>query len=293
MSKIRKAVIPAAGLGTRFLPITKAQPKEMLPVVDKPVIQYVVEEAIQSGIDDIIIITGRNKRAIEDHFDRCIELEHKFPSVAGKKPSGAYLDVNDIPNIHYIRQREPKGLGDAILLSEKHCNDEPFVVLLGDTITISPDNEKTCTSQMIQAFSKFDCSMIAIEPVPENKIPDYGIINGDLIAENLYNIKDIIEKPAIADAPSNLGAIGCYLFTPEIFSHLKQTQPGKSGEIQLTDAIKNLSRSIGIITNCQRYDIGDKIGWMKAFFELALLREEFHDELISIFHDKVCTRGDS
>ncbi|MDD3573974.1 MAG: sugar phosphate nucleotidyltransferase, partial [Methanospirillum sp.] len=169
---VRKVVIPAAGLGTRFLPITKAQPKEMLPVVDKPVIQYVVEEAVKSGIDDIIIITGRNKRAIEDHFDRCIELEDKFSS-SQDLTSHAYVDITDIPNIHYIRQREPKGLGDAILLTEKHCNDEPFVVLLGDTITIAPEGEPTCTSQMIQAYNKYKKSIIAIEPVPEYKIPDY------------------------------------------------------------------------------------------------------------------------
>lgn len=284
---VRKVVIPAAGLGTRFLPITKAQPKEMLPVVDKPVIQYVVEEAVKSGIDDIIIITGRNKRAIEDHFDRCIELEDKFSS-SQDLTSHAYVDITDIPNIHYIRQREPKGLGDAILLTEKHCNDEPFVVLLGDTITIAPEGEPTCTSQMIQAYNKYERSIIAIEPVPDYKIPDYGIINGRKIEKDHYLIEDIIEKPSIEDAPSNLGAIGCYLFTPEIFTRLRETKPGKGGEIQLTDAIRTLSGSIGLVTNCQRYDIGDKLGWMKAFFELALQRDEFRDELIAILHENVC-----
>lgn len=287
---VRKVVIPAAGLGTRFLPITKAQPKEMLPVVDKPVIQYVVEEAVASGIDDIIIVTGRNKRAIEDHFDRSIELEQKFPSNTGSGTSDAFIDLSDIPNIHYIRQREPKGLGDAILLTEKHCNDEPFVVLLGDTITIAPDGEKTCTSQMIQAYNTYNQSIIAVEPVPEKKIPDYGIIDGNLIEERIYQIKDIVEKPAVKDAPSNLGAIGCYLFTSEIYTHLKEIPPGKGGEIQLTDAIKRLSQSLGMVTNCRRYDIGDKIGWMNAFFELALSREEFRDDLISILQEKICTR---
>ena len=285
---VRKVVIPAAGLGTRFLPITKAQPKEMLPVVDKPVIQYVVEEAVASGIDDIIIITGRNKRAIEDHFDRCIELEDKFSSNP-ESTSHTYVDITDIPNIHYIRQREPKGLGDAILLTEKHCNDEPFVVLLGDTITIAPKGELTCTSQMIQAYNKYERSIIAIEPVPDYKIPDYGIIDGKKIEKDHYLIENIIEKPSIEDAPSNLGAIGCYLFTPEIFTRLRQTKPGKGGEIQLTDAIRTLSGSIGLVTNCQRYDIGDKLGWMKAFFELALQRDEFRDELIAILHENVCT----
>ncbi|WP_373839214.1 UTP--glucose-1-phosphate uridylyltransferase GalU [Methanospirillum sp.] len=285
---VRKVVIPAAGLGTRFLPITKAQPKEMLPVVDKPVIQYVVEEAVASGIDDIIIITGRNKRAIEDHFDRCIELEDKFSSNPGFT-SHTYVDITDIPNIHYIRQREPKGLGDAILLTEKHCNDEPFVVLLGDTITIPPKGELTCTLQMIQAYNKYERSIIAIEPVPDYKIPDYGIIDGKKIEKDHYLIENIIEKPSIEDAPSNLGAIGCYLFTSEIFPRLRQTKPGKGGEIQLTDAIRTLSGSIGLVTNCQRYDIGDKLGWMKAFFELALQRDEFRDELIAILHENVCT----
>lgn len=288
--KVRKVVIPAAGLGTRFLPITKAQPKEMLPVVDKPVIQYVVEEAVSSGIDDIIIVTGRNKRAIEDHFDRCIELERKFPINSGSEASNAFIDLSDVPNIHYIRQREPKGLGDAILLTEKHCNDEPFVVLLGDTITIAPEGELTCTSQMIQAFEKYGKSIIAVEPVPEKKIPDYGIIDGDHIEERLYQIKNIVEKPAVKDAPSNLGAIGCYLFTSEIYTHLKEIPPGKGGEIQLTDAIKRLSQSIGMVTNCRRYDIGDKIGWMQAFFELALSRDEFRDDLLSILQDRVCIR---
>lgn len=287
--KVRKVVIPAAGLGTRFLPITKAQPKEMLPVVDKPVIQYVVEEAVASGIDDIIIITGRNKRAIEDHFDRSIELEDKFSS-SGNGNSDAFIDISDIPNIHYIRQREPKGLGDAILITEKHCNDEPFVVLLGDTITIAPEGEPTCTSQMIQAYSKYNKSIIAVEPVPEYKIPDYGIIEGKEIEKGAFDIQDIIEKPSIDEAPSNLGAIGCYLFTPEIFDQLKKTKPGKGGEIQLTDAIRKLSGTIGLVTNCRRYDIGDKLGWMKAFFELALQRDEFRNDLITILRENICDK---
>lgn len=285
---VRKVVIPAAGLGTRFLPITKAQPKEMLPVVDKPVIQYVVEEAVASGIDDIIIITGRNKRAIEDHFDRCIELEDKLSAHSEGQKTDAFVDLSEIPNIHYIRQREPKGLGDAILLTEKHCNDEPFVVLLGDTITIAPNGVPTCTSQMIQAFNKYQKSIIAVEPVPEFKIPDYGIIDGNEIESGHFEIKEIIEKPAIEAAPSNLGAIGCYLFTPEIFTELKQTTPGKGGEIQLTDAIRRLSGSIGLVTNCRRYDIGDKLGWMKAFFELALQRDEFREDLMAILREDVC-----
>jgi UTP--glucose-1-phosphate uridylyltransferase len=282
---VKKVVIPAAGLGTRFLPITKAQPKEMLPVVDKPVIQYVVEEAVQSGIDDIIIITGRNKRAIEDHFDRCPELEHKFRGGIENSCTDSLSEIMEYPNIHYIRQREQRGLGDAVLLAEKHCNDEPFVVLLGDTITLAPPGQPTCTCQMIAAYQKYQRSVIAIEPVPEYKIKDYGIIEGTCIAENTYQITNIIEKPSIQDAPTNLGAIGCYLFTPDIFDHIRETEYGHGGEVQLTDAIRELDNPIGLITNCRRYDIGDKLGWMKAFIELTLLHEEFKHDLLPFLRD--------
>lgn len=276
---VRKVVIPAAGLGTRFLPITKAQPKEMLPVVDKPVIQYVVEEAVRSGIDDIIIITGRTKRAIEDHFDRCPELELKFKPGTSNHMTESLSELLEYPEIHYIRQRDQRGLGDAVLLAEKHCNGEPFVVLLGDTITISPPGQPTCTSQMIQAYERYGRSIIAVEPVPEYKIQDYGIIDGKEIDANTYQITDIVEKPALKDAPSNLGAIGCYVFTQEIFDNIRNTEKGHGGEVQLTDAIRKLPEPIGLITNCRRYDIGDKLGWMKAFMELALLRDEFRDDL--------------
>ena len=189
---IRKVVIPAAGLGTRFLPITKAQPKEMLPVVDKPVIQYVVEEAVKSGFDDIIIITGRNKRSIEDHFDRCHELEERLSGQNGTEPyAKAFFALEEIPEIHYIRQREQKGLGDAVLLAEKHCDDEPFAVLLGDTITIEPIGCETCTSQMNEVFKKYGKSVVAVEEVPDYKLKDYGIIDGELAAPNIYVINSI------------------------------------------------------------------------------------------------------
>ncbi len=282
---VNKVVIPAAGLGTRFLPMTKAQPKEMLPVVDKPVIQYVVEEAVSSGIDDILIITGRTKRSIEDHFDRCPELEMKF----GPDSQSIYHDslstLSSYPEIHYVRQREQRGLGDAVLLAEKHCNGEAFVVLLGDTITLSPPGQPTCTSQMVAAYEKYGRSIIAVEPVPDFKIKDYGIIDGTPIDEKTYRIVDIVEKPAVADAPSNLGAIGCYLFTPEIFDLIRETGKGHGGEIQLTDAIRKLDEPIGLITNCRRYDIGDKLGWMKAFVELSLMRDEFRDDLKELFRE--------
>lgn len=277
--KVRKVVIPAAGLGTRFLPITKAQPKEMLPVVDKPVIQYVVEEAILSGIEDIIIITGRNKRAIEDHFDRCFELEAKFNNRKGNEFSETLESLSEFPDIHFIRQREQRGLGDAVLHAEKHCDNEPFAVLLGDTICVSPKNVGTCTRQMIDAFDKYHRAIIAVEPVPQYKIRDYGIIDGRELEKNVYEIYDIVEKPAPEHAPSNLGAIGRYILTPDIFPLLHEAAPGVGGEIQLTDALRKLSNPVGLVTNCRRYDIGDKLGWMKSSIELTLEREEFARDL--------------
>lgn len=292
-SGIRKVVIPAAGLGTRFLPITKAQPKEMLPVVDKPVIQYVVEEAVRSGIEDIIIITGRNKRSIEDHFDRCHELEERLSKQNGREPyAKAFFALQDIPEIHYIRQREQKGLGDAVLLAEKHCDNEPFAVLLGDTITIEPNGSETCTGQMNEVWKEYGKSVIAVEEVPDYKIKDYGIIEGEMIAPSIYSIDSIIEKPAPEDAPSNLGAIGRYIFNPEIFDCLKSVRPGYGGEIQLTDAIEKLDHPLGLVTNCIRYDIGDKSGWMKAWIELTLAREEFHDEILSFMQELLKKEGD-
>jgi UTP--glucose-1-phosphate uridylyltransferase len=276
---VRKAVIPAAGLGTRFLPITKVQPKEMLPVVDKPVIQYVVEEAILSGIDDILIITGRNKRAIEDHFDRSFELEMKFKDSENNPFYDALSTISDMPDIHFIRQREQKGLGDAILHAERHCNDEPFAVLLGDTICLSPQNIEPCTRQLIDAYEQYHKTIIAIEPVIKNKIKDYGIIDGTEIRKGVYSILDIVEKPAPEKAPSNLGATGRYILTPEIFPLLHDITAGYGGEIQLTDALRRLDAPIGFVANCRRYDIGDKISWMKSSIELTLEREEFAGEM--------------
>jgi UTP--glucose-1-phosphate uridylyltransferase len=272
-------VIPAAGLGTRFLPLTKAQPKEMLPVVDKPVIQYVVEEAVASGIEDILIITGRSKRAIEDHFDVCFELEWKLKQ---KGDSALYEQTESLSNmvdIHYIRQKEQKGLGDAILHAERHCDGEPFAVLLGDTITIPEKCEKTCTNQMIDAFSRFQRSIIAVEPVARDKIKDYGIIDGKELESGAYNIQNIVEKPKPENAPSNLGAIGRYVLTPDIFGLLKDTLPGHGNEVQLTDALRRLNGPIGLVAKCRRYDIGDKLGWMKSNIELSLEREEFSGDL--------------
>lgn len=278
-ASIRRAVIPAAGMGTRFLPITRAQPKEMLPVVDKPVIQYVVEEAISSGIEDILIITGRGKRAIEDHFDKSCELERKLKKKKDPMLFDQDRQIFNMPDIHFIRQKEPVGLGDAILHAARHCDDEPFAVLLGDTITVPSKGAKTCTSQMIDAFNKYQKTVVAIERVPKDKIKDYGIIEGVPLEDGAYEIIDIVEKPSPENAPSDLGAMGRYILTPDIFDILRNVQPGHGGEIQLTDALRSLNNSIGLVTGCRRYDIGDKLGWMKSSLELALAREEFADEL--------------
>ena len=278
-NSVRKAVIPAAGMGTRFLPMTRAQPKEMLPVVDKPVIQYVVEEAISSGIEDILIITGRGKRAIEDHFDQSCELERKLKLNEDRALFDQDKQISNMADIHYIRQKEQKGLGDAILHAERHCDDEPFAVLLGDTITVPCDGAKTCTSQMIEAFNKYQRTIIAVEQVPPNKVSDYGIIDGMPVEDGIYEIKDIVEKPSPKNAPSNLGAIGRYILTPDIFDILRNIEPGHGGEIQLTDALRRLDGSLGLVTCCKRYDIGDKLGWMKSSIEMALDREEFADEI--------------
>ena len=287
---VKKAVIPAAGFGTRFLPITKAQPKEMLPVVDKPVIQYVVEEAVLSGIEDILIITGRNKRAIEDHFDSCFELESKFENNRENKYYESLAALSKLPDIHYIRQKEQRGLGDAVLHAERHCDGEPFAVLLGDTICISPPGEHPCTRQMMDAFTRYQEPIIAVEPVPPVKVQDYGIIDGREIGPGVYAIRDIVEKPTSEAAPSNLGAIGRYILTPEIFSHLRDVKPGFGNEIQLTDALRRFHEPLGLVTNCRRYDIGDKLGWMKSSIELTLGREEFATDMREFLNELLSRR---
>jgi UTP--glucose-1-phosphate uridylyltransferase len=277
--EVRTAVIPAAGAGTRFLPISRAQPKEMLPVVDKPVIQYVVEEAIASGMDNILIITGRGKRAIEDHFDYSCEIERRLKEKKDEHLLKEYKQLSELADLHYIRQKEPRGLGDAVLLAERHCGSEPFAVLLGDTITIPYPGESPCAAQMASAFYESGRSVIAVEEVPRSKIKDYGIIDGAEIKPGMYRIQDIIEKPAPEQAPSNLGAIGRYLLDTDIFDIIREIPKGYGGEIQLTDALRRLSEPVGLVTRCRRYDIGDKLGWMKSNLELILDRDEFKDEM--------------
>lgn len=269
-----KAVIPAGGLGTRFLPVTKAQPKEMLPVVDKPTIQYVVEEAKASGISDILIITGRGKRAIEDHFDRSVELENFLKE---KNSQGHLLEMerlSDLADIHYIRQKESQGLGHAILCAKKHVGNEPFAVLLGDTITLT---SVPCTKRLIEIFEEYKSSVIAVEEVPREKVESYGIIKAQQIEDDLYMIEDLIEKPSMDEAPSNLAIFGRYVLTPAVFDCLAKTPPGRNQEIQLTDALKLLLQTQPIYAHRvtgRRYDIGNKLDWLKATIDLALERDD-------------------
>jgi len=259
--KVRKAVIPAAGYGTRMLPITKAQPKEMVPVVHKPVIQYVVEEAYYSGIKEILIITGKHKRSIEDHFDRS-DLPKK----------NDYIDeldrVLEEINIFFVRQKEQKGLGDAVKYAEAFVDDEPFVLLLGDTITLP-----VCTKELIEIHKKYKTSIIAVEEVPKCKVNLYGIIACKPVENFVYLVEDLVEKPNVDEAPSNLAAIGRYILTPEIFDCIKETKPGKGGEVQLTDAMRILAgreKMYAYLFRGKRYDIGNKVDWLKANIELAL-----------------------
>jgi len=285
VKEVRKAVIPAAGLGTRFLPATKSMPKEMLPLIDRPVIQYVVEEAIDSGIDDLIIITGRGKRAIEDYFDDSPELEMHLRDHGKFDELRIVQEISSLVDIHYIRQKEPRGLGDAILRAEKHIGDEPFAVLLGDDII---RNHPPCTKQLIDLYQEKQRSFIAVEAVPREKISSYGIIQGTRVGPSLYRINDIVEKPRVEEAPSNIGAIGRYVFTPEIFACLEQTPRGVGGEVQLTDGIRILLQAQEIYAHAfqgKRYDTGDKAGYIEAIIGFALedpdLRESISRHLYS------------
>ena len=284
--KIRKAVIPAAGLGTRFLPATKSMPKEMLPIIDKPVIHYVVEEAVSAGIDNILIITGRGKRAIEDYFDSSPELEALLSS-KGKIELLEMLRNISTFDVHYIRQKDPRGLGDAILKAEKHIGDDPFAVLLGDDIVKSTT---PCIKQLIDIFKKQKSSVIAVEEVPREKISSYGIIQGRELEERLYLIEDIIEKPRIEEAPSNIAAIGRYVFTPEIFDSIKRTSPGVGNEFQLADALKILIESQNIYASLfygKRYDTGDRLGYVKAVIDTALENEDIGTDVLEYFKGAV------
>lgn len=274
---IKKAVIPAAGLGTRFLPATKAQPKEMLPIIDTPTIQYVVQEAVDSGIEDILIISGKGKRAIEDHFDRNFELELALE----KKNEQAFNEIrniSDIAKIHYIRQKELKGLGDAIYHAKQHVGNEPFAVLLGDSVVTSVI---PATQQLIDIYEQYKQIIIGVEKVPKEKVHRYGIVGGSKISETIYQLNEMIEKPNVDEAPSNLAVAGRYILTPEIFKAIEETHAGKNDEIQLTDALRIfLSRgSVYSYTfEGRRYDIGDKLDYLKTTVEFGLKRKEFRNE---------------
>lgn len=272
MKSIRKAVIPAAGFGTRFLPATKAQPKEMLPIVDTPAIQYIVKEALDSGIEEILIITGRSKRAIEDHFDSSVELEELLQKQGKNKQLAMVKDLADI-KVHFIRQKAPRGLGDAVLCAKAFIGDEPFAVLLGDDIVYNPD--KPCLQQLMDCYEKHPGIILGAQFVPNDKVSSYGIVSGDPLADNLYRVSGLVEKPSVDKAPSNLAVLGRYILTPDIFDILENTKPGVGNEVQLTDALaasKTTKYALAYEGIC--YDTGDKLGYLKATVEYALRNEE-------------------
>lgn len=279
--KVRKAIIPAAGLGTRFLPATKAQPKEMLPIVDKPTIQYIIEEAVASGIEEILIITGRSKRAIEDHFDKSVELELELSSKGKEDLLEQVEGISNLAQIHYIRQKEAKGLGHAILCAKTFVGDEPFAVMLGDDIV--DNDEYPCLKQLIDTFNEYKTSVLGVQEVDRNNVGKYGIVEGKHIEGGVFKVKNLVEKPEIDKAPSNIAILGRYIITPTIFGILENTKPGKGGEIQLTDALKELLSNEAMYAYTfegRRHDVGDKLGFLQATVEYALKREELKDEFL-------------
>ncbi len=280
LKKVRKAIIPAAGLGTRFLPATKAMPKEMLPIVDKPTIQYIVEEAIESGIEDIIIVTGKSKRAIEDHFDFNYELEQNLLEKEKFSLLEKINHASNLADIHYIRQKEPRGLGHAVWCARKFIGNEPFAVLLGDDIVQS---DTPCLKQLINQYEETHSSVIGVQQVPDSETNRYGIIDPESQAGRRYQVKNFVEKPKQGTAPSNLAIMGRYILTPEIFTFLDRQETGAGGEIQLTDAIQNLNtiqRVFAYNFEGQRYDVGEKIGFIKTTIEFAMKDPELRGEVL-------------
>ncbi|MBE3574900.1 MAG: UTP--glucose-1-phosphate uridylyltransferase GalU [Firmicutes bacterium] len=305
MPFVRKAVIPAAGLGTRFLPATKAQPKEMLPIVDKPTIQYIVEEAVASGIQDILIISGRNKRAIEDHFDRSVELEMVLKEKGQEDLLESVRAISDLAEIHYVRQKEPRGLGHAILCAETFIGNEPFAVLLGDDVIYSA---QPCLAQLLEAYQRVHATVLGIQAVPPADVEKYGILDVEQVemppagpaqavegqtqreAHPLYRVRGLVEKPRRTEAPSNLAVLGRYIIEPDIFPILRRTPPGAGGEIQLTDALRELARQkpmYGLVFAGQRYDVGDRFGFLQATVEFALRRPELRTRFLSYLREVV------
>lgn len=282
MKKVRKAVIPAAGFGTRFLPATKAMPKEMLPVVDKPTIQYIVEEAIASGIEEILIITGKSKRAIEDHFDRSVELELELEKKEKFELLELINNISEMVDIHYIRQKEAKGLGHAIYCAKTFVGDEPFAVMLGDDIVYTEDTP--CLKQMIECYDDHETSVLGVQTVKEKDVDKYGIVDGEQLADRVYSVNDLVEKPAIEEAPSNVAILGRYIINPSIFDILAETEPGIGGEIQLTDALKELALQEDMVAYDfagKRYDVGNKQGFLEATVETALRRDDLRVDFLT------------
>jgi UTP--glucose-1-phosphate uridylyltransferase len=278
--KVKKAIIPAAGLGTRFLPATKSQPKEMLPIVDKPTIQYIIEEAVASGIEEILIVTGRSKRAIEDHFDKSIELEMELKSKHKDDLLEMVDSISNLAQIHYIRQKEPKGLGHAILCAKTFVGNEPFAVMLGDDVV---DNKVPCLKQMVDVYNEYKTSVLGVQQVAMEDVNKYGIVKGMHIENGVYKVKDLVEKPDKENAPSNIAILGRYIITPKIFEILENTKPGKGGEIQLTDGLKELLATEAMYAYTfegRRYDVGDKLGFLQATVEFALKRNDLRDDFL-------------
>ena len=288
--KVRKAVIPAAGLGTRFLPATKSQPKEMLPIVDKPTIQYIIEEAAAAGVEDIIVVTGRNKRSIEDHFDRSIELELELERTGKEQLLQMVKSIPEIANIHFIRQKQPLGLGHAVLTASHFIGDEPFAVLLGDDVVLA---RKPVLQQMVDVFNEYKTSIVGVQEVSAEVVHKYGIVDCKPVDDDIFKVKDLVEKPAREAAPSRIAILGRYILTPSIFSYLETQTPGAGGEIQLTDGLKRLAQDEAMyayIFKGHRYDVGTKIGFLQANIEFALRNPEITDELktyLDALHDNM------
>ncbi len=277
--KIRKAIIPAAGLGTRFLPATKAQPKEMLPIVDKPTIQYIIEEAVASGIEDIIIVNGRNKGSIEDHFDRAVELEMELRRKEKEEELLMVKSISEMANVYFIRQKEPLGLGHAVLSAQHFIGDEPFAVLLGDDVVVS---KIPALKQMMDVFSEYNNSVIGVQTVAHEVTYQYGIVNGKAVDERVYKVKDLVEKPAVEEAPSDVAILGRYILTPNVFHYLENQERGAGGEIQLTDALKRMAKDEAVYAydfKGHRYDCGSKIGFLQANIEFGLRRPDLRKDL--------------
>ncbi|WP_289128158.1 UTP--glucose-1-phosphate uridylyltransferase GalU [uncultured Clostridium sp.] len=285
-NKIRKAIIPAAGLGTRFLPATKAQPKEMLPIVDKPTLQYIIEECVASGIEEILIITGRNKKSIEDHFDRSVELEMELEKAGKQEMLEMVREISDMVNVHFIRQKQPRGLGHAILCAKTFVGDEPFAVLLGDDVVYN--DQKPCLKQLIDCYEEYKTSVLGVQTVNPQDVNKYGIVGGLHIEDRVYKVKELVEKPSVEEAPSNVAILGRYIITPKIFEILENTAPGKGNEIQLTDALLKLIEHEAMYAydfEGRRYDVGDKLGFLQATVEYALRKEDLRDGFIEYLNN--------